>query len=213
MKRLLLIILILSTLNGFSQSLTDLFLLIPNNRVLGLKYQERVDMINAFEKGLKDLSFGDNHCKFIDFDLKNGYLKIIGAFEGELELCFWNMENNDKLIAISETGCGPVCSGDLFFLLYHNGNIMEQSIWKYFPKSGINQIDFIKDEVKVSKIRKLYSESFFVTYKLPKTGKNILCVYEWGEYFDEDYIKEILKGDKIELVWDNGKFKFGNILF
>lgn len=214
MKRYFLMVLILSSINGFSQTLTDLFLLVPEINVMRLKSQDRVDMINAFKENLKDSSFGDNYCKLSDFDSKNGYLRIIGGFEGEFELCFWNLENNDRLIAISKTGCGPVCHGKLQFFLYHEGTIIEKPIWGYIPdRSGFDQINFIKDDVKVSEIRKLFSESYFLTYKLPRNGKNILCVYEWSEYFDEDYIREILKGDNLELVWDNGKFKFGNIFF
>lgn len=50
MKRYFLIFLILFSINGFSQSLTDLFLLVPEKNVMRLKSQEQVGMIDAFKK-------------------------------------------------------------------------------------------------------------------------------------------------------------------
>ena len=214
MRKYVLIFFIMLSLSGFTQSLTDLFLLMPENRVKDLKPQDRKEMIKAYKNNLKDSLFGENKCQLEDFDSKNGYLKITGAFSGEIEMCFWHLDKEQILIATTRNSCGPVCAGSLYLFIFDKGVISEQPLWSYLPnRKEFEQINFVKDEVKVSDIRKLYTENFYMTFKLPRYGKNIRCIYEWREYFEDNYVRSVLKGDNLELVLENGQFKIGNIYF
>ena len=149
------------------------------------------------------------------FDTANGYMSIDGAFMGGWEMCYWNTENSNKLVAVTYWGCGPVCStSKLQFYKYSDGNLNEISLYTVIPKiKEINIKMFVKEGIIENDTEPLFKRQYSDVYRLPRKGKNIVCEYQWSEYFDIKYIREKLKGDVLELKYINGKFEFGSVFF
>lgn len=51
--------------------------------------------------------------KTIVRDLKNGYLKIEGAFEGYIEVALFRKKNGSAMLLVGATACGPVCDTEI----------------------------------------------------------------------------------------------------
>lgn len=84
-------------------------------------------------------------------DLKNGYLKIEGAFEGHIEVALFRKKDKSPILVISNTSCGPVCNSE---------------ISAYTPEDG-KMIDITKDTVpRVCPNRK--STRFITARKKPE---------------------------------------------
>ncbi len=54
-------------------------------------------------------------------DLKNGYLRLEGGWEGWAEVALFRKTNREAVIAVAEVGCGPACGGAAQFLTFKNG--------------------------------------------------------------------------------------------
>lgn len=54
-------------------------------------------------------------------DVKNGYLKFEGAWEGWAEIALFEKKDGSYLIAHAESGCGPPCAGFIKFFTYRSG--------------------------------------------------------------------------------------------
>ena len=54
-------------------------------------------------------------------DLKNGYLRLEGGWEGWAEIALFRKKNREAVIGVAEVGCGPACSGAAQFLTFRNG--------------------------------------------------------------------------------------------
>lgn len=54
-------------------------------------------------------------------DLKNGYLRLEGGWEGWAEIALFRKTNREAVIAVAEVGCGPACGGAAQFLTFKNG--------------------------------------------------------------------------------------------
>lgn len=55
-------------------------------------------------------------------DIKNGYLRLeSNEWEGWVEIALFKKTDGNYLVAFSEVGCGPDCSGDVMFLTYEDG--------------------------------------------------------------------------------------------
>lgn len=58
-------------------------------------------------------------------DLKNGYLKIEGAFEGYIEAALFRKKDKTPVLVISNTSCGPVCNSAVRASTYQNGKMVD----------------------------------------------------------------------------------------
>ncbi len=54
-------------------------------------------------------------------DLKNGYLRLEGGWEGWAEIALFRKKNREAVIAVELVECGPACGGVTQFLTYKNG--------------------------------------------------------------------------------------------
>ncbi len=66
-------------------------------------------------------------------DIKNGYLKIEGTWEGWAEIALFKKTDGNYIIAQAENGCGPACDGFVKFWTYNNGK------WTDVTKSVFTQ--------------------------------------------------------------------------
>mgnify|MGYP000882734079 CR=1 FL=1 len=215
MRQLTVIFFLLSIINGFSQSISDLYLLIPEEYSLGLSKDERKSLINVFEKPTEFKKNAELNYRIEELDVKNGYMRVSGAFEGIWEMCYWNLNDKSKMLATTMYTCGPLCMTEYIkFYHYNNGQIIEIPFGKVIPNSFfIDLITLIKEEKTIKDIRPLYEEPIAFVYYLPRKGKNIRVEYQGVEYFEKKYLKSLLKGDNLELEWTGDKFIKGQIYF
>lgn len=54
-------------------------------------------------------------------DIKNGYLRIEGAWEGWGEIALFKKTDGSYIIGQAENGCGPACDGFVKFWIYNAG--------------------------------------------------------------------------------------------
>ncbi len=211
-KNVVLIIVLMFALNVHSQKITDFFLMLPDSSVMYLPKADRElivkhsadnvtkdDMYLDFEQG--KVNYG-----FSIMDIKNGYLELTGMMEGRMQFCYWNKADGTKLIAAYEEGCGPVCGVVSFDFYVYDGK-------KLTPVKRSDIIPDIYDDFFTGDPEKqkaeIEKEDVFATllYELPRTGKNITA--KFGNEESQAYYKKYAKGDRMELIWNDGTFKKG----
>lgn len=213
--RTILTILIITVVNlsGFSQTIVDFFETVPDSSILGLTGAQRKEIIKysidnkSQEDAYKDLSNNQIHYAFDIIDIKNGYLRLIGAFEGHIQMCCWNLKNGNKLISIYFEGCGPVCYIEQFDFYEYNGKDFKPIDWHLIIPEVYN--DFFIDQK--SDIEEMKQKDILATllFELPRTGKNIIA--KWGNEDSQETYKKYGLGDRMILIWDDGKFIKGDI--
>lgn len=212
MKIYFIIVAFFLSLNGFSQNIVDFFEMIPNS-FLNLTKEKRKEISKYSlnnrnnEDISKDLSTYNIKYAFVA-DIKNGYLWLEGAFDGHLEMCYWNISNGNKLIAVYIQGCAPVCSVYLFdFYLYNGKNIQKLNSDDIIP--DIYNDFFGKNIEKKQQNMKKKDILATLLFELPKKGKDIMA--KWGNEDKQSVYKTYGIGDRMLLKWNDGKFEKSKI--
>ena len=81
-----------------------MFLKLPDDVIFGLSVQERKEFLNNHQKKIQ------KHSYIETLDVKNGYIKIFFDQEGIITMCYWNLKDGRKLIALdnfNEFDCKP----------------------------------------------------------------------------------------------------------
>ncbi len=210
----LILINIVFPLVGFSQNIVDFFESVPDTSILQLTNKERKEIAkySLDNKSANDVN-DDLRDKGIRYafemvDIKNGYLKITGKMEGHIQMCYWNMTNGDKLIAIYQEGCGPVCYIEHFYFYEYNGEDFKSIDWHTIIPDIYN--DFFRGDINFQ-LEEMKNKDVLATllFELPRTGKNIIA--KWGNEDFQDIYKKYGLGDRMILIWDDGKFMKGEI--
>ena len=153
---------------------------------------------------LEHLTIGgsdDERLKAIKIrDVKNGYLRIEGDWEGHTEVALFRNPDRSALIAVSDVHFGPGPEQKLRFLQYANGRWIDKTeqvlprISKekiasaYRTKKGSEDDDFGDDVPHV--------------YLLPRVGTSIAVVTAPGFTAVEFTL--------LELKWKNGRFEIAD---
>lgn len=210
-KQLLFIFLLLLGAVGFSQNIIDFFLTLPEE-AFNIPKKERQEIVSYSKdnRGHQDMRL-DSQTKGKSFwaDIKNGYL-YFDDYLNELtyQICYWNLSNGHKLIAVYSEHTGAITTIDKFdFYRYDGKNFHKQKFEDIIPDvyGDFFKGDFSKTAEQMEKdgVRAGY------LYELPQKGKNIIV--KWGfEHSQEEY-KKYAKGDRMELIWNDGTFKKGKI--
>lgn len=101
-------------------------------------------------------------------DIKNGYLRIEGWFEGYIEVALFRKENGAGTLAVGFTECGPVCGTELKFYEYIE-NEMKDVTEKVFP--AISE-DKVRAEFRRI-VKDPNAEMVSFVYELPRIGRTI----------------------------------------
>jgi len=208
-KLILFIIAASLSLSANAQKIIDIFNLLPGAAALEISVQDRKQMFKDYQAGNKTRQ-GDGSYRFGIVDTKSGYLNIEGGIEGKWEMCYWNLPNRNQLVAIYQEGCGPACDIELFeFYIYNGKTLVKQDFNKIIP--DVEQ-DFFKQNPEQSK-RKLEEEDQnpVLLFQLPRKGSSIIATFTDGVNENKTIDKKYLKGNQMELLWNNGKFKKGKI--
>lgn len=139
-------------------------------------------------------------------DIKNGYMSISGALEGQWNMCYWNLKNKNIFIAVYHEGCGPLCYVESFtFYIYENNSLKQQAYSSIIPVSW-NDFLAVSPEIAEKKmVEKDIPASLL--FELPQLGKNIIA--KWGNTGVYTDYKGIAKGTRMTLIWNDGKFTKG----
>lgn len=100
-------------------------------------------------------------------DVKNGYLKLEGAWEGWAEIALFKKKDGSYLIAQAESGCGPACEGFIKFFTYKAGKWTDVTK-QVFPMPTESQV---KAAFKAKKINTKDGLSNY--FLLPQDGTTV----------------------------------------
>jgi hypothetical protein len=107
-------------------------------------------------------------AKLIVEDIKNGYLKIEGAFEGYIEVALFRKKDGSGILVVGNTSCGPVCGTDLNAYEYMDDQ-MKEVTEDVMPS-------LTEDEIR-AEFRRIVkdpnAEMVSFIYELPRFGKTI----------------------------------------
>ncbi len=217
MKKLIITIILTVLLFGYksnSQNILDFFRTLPEDAFLFPSIEERQSIADFYDKN-KNIEYSsdiliENDLKawFEIIDIPNGYLRLLGFFEGHIEVCYWKTGHGNQLIAIYNEACGPDCY------------VMDFSFWlfdgtEYVQLETSNIVPYIYEDFFIGNIDKAIEEmdkndiNYNLLFVLPQNGKNIIALF--GDTHDAEKYKKHLKGNKMELIWNDGKFKKGKI--
>lgn len=199
-------ILVLMSTKILSQDITFFFQNLPDEVFLMSK-EERNKIVKEHSEDTLVL-IGYNSFRFKAKDQKFAYL--IGSFDGGVSLKFWEMSNGNKLIAVlGSNGFSVICYTDFHFYIYDGKNFKYLKNEDVFPIEDIEQ-NFFKGENEKNII--LSQEEPFkfrcTTYSLSPESSSIDVSYFLCEDYKK-YKKSGLIGDKMELIWNDGKFTPG----
>lgn len=197
-----------------AQTICDYFVHIPDSSMLNITEESRQNIIDVsidnkgFDDAYEDLTnykFG-YACDIVDTN--NGYLRMFGAFEGHVQMCFWKLLKGNDLIAVYMEGCGPVCFVERFvFYEFDEGEFKAVDFEGVMPDvSG----DFYKGSPEdMERLMKKNDVIASVLFELPRNGQDI--VVKWGnEGRKEDYMDYVV-GDRMLLKWNGDRFVKGEI--
>lgn len=182
----------------FSQGIVELFYMLPDEFSLGINQENRKMLIRDSSLTTEE---GEVMFRLVALDKKNGYLKlyVVGVQCDEWEMCYWSYGEAEKIVAVNKTvGCFYVLH---FFRLY-NGKLVyyfNPIMWEVNPNY------LFKTTTKISDVT---INTSCIIYDLPQKGVNIKCSLGMC-----DYDEQLLRGNKFDLIWDNGSFKLGKPYF
>jgi hypothetical protein len=103
------------SLSIFAQpkTVTDYYLAMPNDLYSSTIEGKKITNKAALIKHRKSLIKIE--------DIKNGYLKLEGPWEGWAEIALFKKTDGSYIIAQAESGCGPACDGSVKFWTYKAG--------------------------------------------------------------------------------------------
>lgn len=131
MKRLTLTAAIVFTLAAAAsaqlRTVTDYFLAMPNDVYSSDASGKKLTSKAAITKYRRSLIKIE--------DIKNGYLRLEGSWEGWADIALFKKKDGSYLVAQTETGCGPACSGFVKFFSVAAGK------WTNVTKSVFEELD------------------------------------------------------------------------
>ncbi len=95
------------------KTVTDYFLAMPNDVYSTTIEGNKVTGKAALTKFRKSMIKTE--------DIKNGFLRIEGSWEGWAEIALFKKTDGSYIIAQAENGCGPACDGFVKFWTYNAG--------------------------------------------------------------------------------------------
>jgi len=205
-----------------AQNIETFFLLIPNDKVFDLSVADRKELI---KKGSLNKNEGNEMTYYISVDRANGYLHIDQSYEvgmaafGKIDMCYWNCNNEEKLIAISKQGGhhSEIYQNDLTFFKYKNNGLepIEYGIFEEYSANTDAMLFSIINDMVTNKASQKDKEEirYRLLFKLPQKGKNIELYFR--KYFDRfggeeqtDPLIEKMKSISKTYIWQgNGTFK------
>jgi hypothetical protein len=188
-------------------AIAEFFRTVPDSSILGLRGRQRDEIFRAHAAGTGDrktpaaAEHTEDFYRLEILDTRNGYLKLIGAMEGHLEMCVWKLKDSGSLIAVYQEGCGPRCTVERFDFFRHDGST-------YVALSRGHVLPEIRNDFLRQPVGSVFREmekrdiGWTVLYSLPRRGKNIIAklLIAGGDRAPARFAG----GNRMELVWKDG---------
>lgn len=209
MKHFLLFCFLLLWQITLSQDIVDFFQMVPDSVVFNLSTSQREVIANNSKDymSVKDAHKVMNKTKakyaFESVNESKTYLKLIGSFEGQFQMSYWNLPSGNQLIAVYKESCGPICFVNSFVFYEFDGEGFVQL--PFISIISLEENDFLKEDN--NKDRKAIEDQELIAtllYQLPEKGEDILA--KWGNEAPNEFYKEYARGNRIRLKWQNGEF-------
>jgi hypothetical protein len=195
-----------------SQTMFDVFLALPDSAVYSTQVEQRQFMVNGYKES--DFSYVEEKEVYLLIDTvdhKNGYMSMSGGLECFWEMCYWNLDKNNKLVAVNSLCCGPLCYTDMLVFFSWDGKKLTQlntseiipEIWADFFKKNQAETEklFGGDEGTMSSL----------LFNLPQEGLNIKAFFTLWEL--PELQKEYFYGNTMMLQWNKGTFTKSEIFW
>jgi len=203
----------------FAQNVDDFFVYLPGSYMSQLSPDQRIELLNK-ARNKKDSAIVNSYggvAKLLAFDPVNNYIKVQTSRQGFLEAKKWLLEDSTPLFAVSFWSCSPACDGGMGFF---NNDYMPVMLDKnQFPIVEISDF-FNRDSLAAEGISeedfKNRFDLFLVRFEFQPAGNDILAINDNESYMNkEDYEKwrPFLKGNRLPLIWKNGRFEKGKAYF
>ena len=193
------VLIIAFAFTAFAQpkTVTDYFMAMPDSEDFSFyRSQETTTKaaLTKFRKGLIEVE-----------DIKNGYLKLRGTWEGYAEIALFKKTGGSYLIANMRADCTEGCEGFLSLYEYKNAKWKDVG-FDILPKYGDIVTEFNKKRPKGTPAKNVAgddTEGFSFLYQLPQTGKSIkiscsMCIPSQKTQ-DEKFVFA-------EYLWNGAKF-------
>ncbi len=144
------------------KTVTDYFLAMPDSL-----YSSKVDGTKV--KGRAAISKLRKSMIKVE-DIKNGYLRIEGGWEGWAEIALFKKTDGSYIIAQAENGCGPACSGFVKFWTYNTGKWTDVTK-SVFTEPGEKAVAKKFNEIKPESEEAASDEGMSYYYNLPRQGR------------------------------------------
>ncbi|MCK9613087.1 MAG: hypothetical protein PHR81_02490 [Bacteroidales bacterium] len=206
----------MSFFDAYPQNILDYFQMIPDRSVTGILRKDRAKIVavskdnKSYEDASKDMSELDIMYSFEMVDVSNGYLKMVGAMEGHLKMCYWNLKNGYKMISVYQEGCDPECEVAGFDFYIFDGDMYKNVPYEEIIPDIYNDF-FLTDTNSSRTVQVIKAEmgkkniSATLLFDLPQKGKDIIA--KWGNSEDNQVYKEFAVGNRMLLKWNDGKFE------
>lgn len=130
-------------------------------------------------------------------DLRNGFLRIQGAWEGWMEIALFRRPDGGDIIAVFTASCGPVCSIEKRFLELKGGAWADVTK-KIFPEIASEKMNAVFE--KKMKGKQYDKEAMAVNYRLPRYGTTIRIIVDPSVYEGSGEVP------LFNMEWRNGIF-------
>lgn len=200
------LVFILFSLQGNSQSMFDIFLNLPDSALFGTSTDLKQVMLDGYKNNNIDYTQKLDLYYVIDtIDHKNGYMSVSGGMECHWEMCYWNISKEKKLVAVNILCCGPQCYTELLAFYHYDGQTLTPlstsdiipDVWPDFFKGDVIETEnkFAGDEGTMSAL----------LFNLPQEGTSIKAFFTLWE--TEIIQHEYFNGNAMMLQWNSGTFK------
>lgn len=151
---------------------------------------------------------------------KYGYMKVsseynYGDFSETYEICYWNLKNGNKLVAVTSFSSGTDTYQEIDFYSYKNNNIEKLDSSEIIPTIeledilNLNQFEIAEsDNLKI-----IFREHQRLNFQLPVEGQNLVTTFDIGGSDLNDRESELrakiirkLWKSVLELKWNDGHF-------
>jgi hypothetical protein len=202
-----------------ANDIQEFFTSLPESYLSQLSHDQRIELLQKVRNG-KDSSIVNNYggtSRLLTIDKQNIFLEIQLSDQGFMQAKKWDMKDSSSLYALSYWVCSPACDGTISF--FKSDYAPTPLTKKDFPEIKIQ--DFINldavsaDKLTIADIENKF-DIFFIRFEFEENGNNIIVINDNKQYMNKaDYekLKPYLKGDRLTLRWNNGKFVKGEPYF
>jgi hypothetical protein len=207
-RSLIIILLICSSFTAKSQTVTDVFLTLPEPLFLTLSENNKLDLIDLYKANQKAevKNLLEDTCTLVK--LTDNFLQIENG-NSTFELLLLPMVNDSKIVCLIQTLCAPVCDSQLAFYTT-NWKKMDANI--FFSLADKSR--FIKDDTDVeeqtTKNTLISLDVPFMQLHYDVENQVLLQYYNTPQYlseYDKKKVKSYLKDSPIKFRWNQVKFE------